>query len=148
MATPTPRKGTLYLVTYDRGTYPLTGEVKPYHWSYFLELDKTEPEVSGVYSQLRGMPGGFYYPGLEFQTNSQMQEAGYVKDKLEIGEVNETTTLKLSDTLAAVEIIKDESSKWNCQDWALAGFVGLKEAGGIVYDHLTPEIVKEWLRER
>jgi hypothetical protein len=62
------------------------------------------------------MPGGFYYLGPEFQTNSQMQEAGDVKDKLEIGEVDQTTTFKLSDTLAAVEIVKDESSKWNCQD--------------------------------
>ena len=50
------------------------------------------------------------------------------------------------------EILKEirtdtvESSGWNCQDWALDGFEELKKEG-LVYDYLTSESVKYWLKE-
>lgn len=58
-------KHTLSIVTYSRGVYPLTGLVKPRHWAYFFEIDFNRTDPVGVIFQLRGMPGGFHYPGPE-----------------------------------------------------------------------------------
>ena len=57
-------KYPLYLATYDRGKY-YTGLTKPYHWSYFIEVEVRGAEILGVAHQLRGMPGAFYYRGPE-----------------------------------------------------------------------------------
>ena len=146
-ATSNPIKHSLYILTYDRGTYSLTGKVKPYHWSYLIKRGNEGNEQSSSYFQLRGMPGGFYYPGPEHLSDVVMQQAGDVKDKLEVGEVNRADMDKMNDVLAGLEIVKDESSGWSCQDWALAGLAKLREEG-IVYEHMTVEVVRSWLKER
>jgi hypothetical protein len=53
-------KLTIYLITYDRGTYDLTGRTKPYHWSYFTQVEMKAGKNLGIAHQLRGMPGAFY----------------------------------------------------------------------------------------
>lgn len=57
-------KRTIYLATYYRGKYAVSGKTKPYHWLYFIPTPSTEGnEDLAITHQLRGMPGGFYYPG-------------------------------------------------------------------------------------
>jgi hypothetical protein len=80
-------KHALYLVTYSRGIHPITGQVKPHHWAYFLETHSSSPEAGGVIFQLRGMPGGFHYPGPEQMDVTQDGGPGELRDKLEVGEV-------------------------------------------------------------
>ncbi|CAG9994448.1 unnamed protein product [Clonostachys byssicola] len=124
-------KRTLYLVTYDRGTYPTTGKVKPYHWSYFIQTDLRGNKNLGIAHQLRGMPGGFYYPGPE---QLDLVKSGSPKEELEIGEVDDSNLKRVHEILSSVRIETSESSGWNCQDWSLAGFEMLKEEG-FVYKH-------------
>ncbi|EPS40936.1 hypothetical protein H072_5194 [Dactylellina haptotyla CBS 200.50] len=52
---------SLYLVTYTRGTDWQTHRTKAYHWAFLIEID--HPKC--IKHQLRGMPGGYYYPGPE-----------------------------------------------------------------------------------
>jgi hypothetical protein len=116
-------KHTGYLLTFDRGTHPLTGVVKPYHWMYFIETEVRDLTSRGYAFQLRGMPGGFYYPGPE--TLDPASELGEPKDRLEVGQVDDSDILDcIHEIMADVEIVKDEASSWNCQDWALAGLSG------------------------
>ncbi|KAI1167541.1 hypothetical protein F5B18DRAFT_444448 [Nemania serpens] len=136
-------KYTFYLVTYDRGTYSTTGKVKPYHWCYFIQTEINGRKNLGIAHQLRGMPGAFYYTGPEMV---DLNISGSPKEELEIGEVNESVLSKIHEILKEVRIDKVESSGWNCQDWTLDGFDKLK-AEGFVYDYLTPDAVKTWLRE-
>jgi len=112
-------KRTLYLVTYDRGTYDTTGKVKPYHWSYFIQLELEGGKNKGIAHQLRGYPGTFYYRGPE---SVDLMKSGSLKEELEIGEVKESKFNRVHDILKNIPIDKSESSGWNCQDWALAGF--------------------------
>jgi hypothetical protein len=58
-------KHTLYIVTYERGVYVASGKVKPYYWSYFIQIEAKQGQNFGIAHQLRGMPGNFYYKGPE-----------------------------------------------------------------------------------
>lgn len=136
-------KCTLYLVTYDRGTYSTTGKVKPYHWSYFIEVKIDGPKRLGIAHQLRGMPGAFYYRGPE---EVDLAKSGSLKEELEVGEVDESSFDKIHEILKDLEIDTSESSGWNCQNWALNGLEKLKEEG-FIYDHMTTDVVKNWLKE-
>ncbi|KAG7285051.1 hypothetical protein NEMBOFW57_009671 [Staphylotrichum longicolle] len=149
-------KHTFYLVTYDRGLHPLTHAPKTHHWAYFLELDAaTAPEPTGVIFQLRGMPGGFYYPGPEEDMGiSQIGAPGELRERLEIGEVDvkdqggiSGVVDKIDAVLKKVGVVKDEGAAWNCQDWAMGGLEGLKMLR-VVYESLNEEGIKGWLRER
>ncbi|OIW30776.1 hypothetical protein CONLIGDRAFT_679534 [Coniochaeta ligniaria NRRL 30616] len=136
-------KRTLYLVTYDRGTYDTTGKVKPHHWSFFIQKEVNGGKDMGIAHQLHGMPGAFYYTGPEVL---DLAESGPRKEELEIGEVDDSRLCRVHEILQQVRIDTVESSGWNCQDWALDGLERLKEEG-FVYDYLTQETVKHWLRE-
>ncbi|KAJ6444993.1 FAD binding domain protein [Purpureocillium lavendulum] len=125
---------TLYLVTYDRGKYPITQKVKPYHWAYFIELTVAAYENSGIAHQLRGMPGSFGYKGPE------------PVDLAKSGRMEASKMDQVHKILKTVRIDTVESSGWNCQDWALEGFDALR-AEGFVYDHMEADAVKTWLRE-
>ncbi len=146
-------KHTLYLITYSRGLHPLTGAVRAHHWAYFLETDPHHtPEPRGIIFQLRGMPGGFHFPGAERDMPvSQDGAPGELRDRLEVGEVDgggiEGVVGRMEDVLRGVEVVKDEGRAWNCQDWALAGLEGLKGLG-VVYAWLEGEGVRGWLKER
>jgi hypothetical protein len=146
-------KHALYLVTYSRGIHPITGQIKPHHWAYFLETNSSSPETGGVIFQLRGMPGGFHYPGPEQIDVTQDGGPGELRDKLEVGEVEvdgadvEGLVAKIHGVLEEVPVVKDESAAWNCQDWAVEGFMRLRGAG-VVYGYLEAEDVRGWLRER
>jgi hypothetical protein len=53
----------------------------------------------------------------------------------------------INAVLKEVEIVRDESAGWNCQDRTLEGFERLKGMG-IVYGHLKADGVRGWLKER
>lgn len=100
---PPPLTLSLSLITYDRGPHPLTNAPRPHHWAYYLDTTTTttthrrpgggtaagadSEEERGTIFQLRGMPGGFYYPGPEDAGMGQGGEVGGVVGKLEVGEV-------------------------------------------------------------
>lgn len=136
-------KHPLYVAAYDRGTHGLHNTIQPYHWSFFIQLRIEGTDNIGVAHQLRGMPGGFYYPGPE---DTDLWRSERPKHELEIGEVETSQLEEFHDILARVPIEKNESSRWNCQDWTLDGLISLKEAG-FVWDHITGEAMKNWLRE-
>ncbi|KAF1824366.1 uncharacterized protein K489DRAFT_378776 [Dissoconium aciculare CBS 342.82] len=141
----------IYLVTYDRGTYDLTGQTRPYHWSYFIQLpgSSTGQQRPGIAHQLRGMPGSFHYPGPEALDLSKTLPAP--NQELEIGEIDADELDRVHEILAMVSIDLGESTKWNCQNWSLEGLERMKrvEGGGIgVYSHLDAKIVRDWLKER
>lgn len=146
-------KHPFYIVTYSRGIHPLTGQVKPHHWAYFLETESGGTGSRGVIFQLRGMPGGFNYPGPENMGIAQDGGPREERDKLEVGEVDvhdtdiEGAVDRIHGVLKDVAVVKDESAAWNCQDWALEGFTRLRDAG-VVYGHLEAEGVRGWLKER
>jgi hypothetical protein len=99
------------------------------------------------------MPGGFHYPGPEQIDVTQDGGPGELRDKLEVGEVEvdgadvEGVVGKIHGVLEEVPVVKDESAAWNCQDWAVEGFAGLRRAG-VVYGYLEAEGVRGWLKER
>ena len=123
--------------------YSTTGKVKPYHWLYFIQTEAKVGKNLGIAHKLRGMPGAFYYKGPE---EVDLEKSGSRKEELEIGEVDMSKSDRAYEILKQLRIDTDESSGWNCQNWALEGFEKLK-AEGFVYDHLTREAVKNWLRE-
>jgi hypothetical protein len=113
----------------------------PYHWSYFI---KTAPDESrGIAHQLRGMPGGFHYPGPE---GLDLTTSEPPRDILELGEIDESKLDRIHGILKDLRIETSESSGWNCQNWALSGLDRLRTEG-FVYDHFTQEAVKSWLKE-
>ncbi|KAH6623174.1 hypothetical protein F5144DRAFT_632562 [Chaetomium tenue] len=142
---------SLSLITYDRGPHPLTNTPRPHHWAYFLDTGTER----GTIFQLRGMPGGFYYPGPEDLDMAQGGEVGGVVGKLEVGELKmevegdgvEGVVEVIHGVLKGVPVVVDESAEWNCQDWALEGLEGLKGVG-VVHEELGRERVKAWLKER
>jgi hypothetical protein len=89
------------------------------------------------------MPRGFYYKGPK---NVDLAASGSLKEELEIGEVDESQMNKIHDILKNIRIETNESAQWNCQNWALDGFDKLKEQG-CVYDYLTQDAIKNWLKE-
>jgi hypothetical protein len=137
-------KLTIYLVTYDCGQHGLTGATQPCHWSYFTQTDiKKSGESSGIAHQLHGMPGSFNYQGPEEVPN--LAKSGPLNGELEIGEIDADRLDRVHDILSKVSIDLDESTRWNCQNWALVGFEGLKKEG-FVYEHLDAIAVNNWLR--
>ena len=134
---------TLYLVTYNRGTYLNTGTPKPYHWSFFIQKELKDSTNLGIAHQLRGMPGGYYYKGPE---DVDLYKSGSRKEEFEIGEVPAAKLDMVHRLLKECRIDTVESSGWNCQDWALEGLEKLR-AEGFVEETYTNEAVKNWLRE-
>jgi hypothetical protein len=135
---------TLYLVTYDRGTYLNTGKQKPYHWSFFVQKEINSTMNLGIAHQLRGMPGAFYYKGPE---EVDINKSGSLKEQLQIGEVDAAKLDLVHQRLKECRIDDVESSGWNCQDWALEGLEKLG-AEGFVDGTYTREVVKNWLKEK
>lgn len=97
----------------------------------------------GIEHQLRGMPGSFYYQGPE---DVDLSKADNLKNELEIGEVDGSRLDRVHEILKGVRIDKVESSGWNCQSWALDGLADFKKEG-FVYDYLTEDGLKHWLKE-
>ena len=137
-------KHTLYIITYDRGKYPLSGKTKPYHWSYFIQIQVTNNTNTGIQHQLHGMPGSFHYDGPEDVDLKKWEVAP--KEEVEIGEVDSLKLDKVHEILKSVSIDTVESCGWNCQDWSLDGFEKLQKEG-FVYDYLTKDGLRNWLRE-
>lgn len=137
-------KYTLYIATYDRGQYPITGKTKPYHWLYFIQTEAQNGKRQGVVHQLRGMPGGFYYPGPE--EVEDLTDFGASREILEVGEVDTMLMHRFHEIMRDVPINKVEHSGWNCQNWTLEGFENLRE-DGFVYGYLTVEALRTWLKE-
>ncbi|KAB5536542.1 hypothetical protein GE09DRAFT_1226600 [Coniochaeta sp. 2T2.1] len=108
--------------------------------SHFAVLSKGN---LGIAHQLRGMPGAFYYEGPE---EVDLGKSGSLKEELELGEVNDSKLGRVHEILSQVRIDTVESSRWNCQDWALDGLERLKEEG-FIYEDPTREAVKNWLKE-
>lgn len=135
-------KYTLYIFTYDRERYH-TGEVKPYHWSFFIEKESVGSSRLGIEHQLRGMPGSFYYPGPE---NVELEKLQPRKNELDVGQLDSSELAEIHDILKLIRIDKVESSGWNCQDWTLDAMAKLQERG-VVYDYITKEQVRNWLKE-
>jgi hypothetical protein len=134
---------TLYLITYDRGTYLKTGTPKPYHWSFFIQRELKGTTNLGIEYQLRGMPGAFYYPGPE---DVNLTKSASVKEELQIGEVVAAKLDLVHQRLKECRIETVESSGWNCQDWTLEGLEKLR-AEGFVDATYTEGVVRNWLRE-
>jgi hypothetical protein len=97
----------------------------------------------GIAHQLRGMPGAFYYRGPE---EVDLNKSGSLKEELQIGEVDATKLDLVHQRLKECRIDTEESSGWNCQDWALEGLEKLR-AEGFVDVTYTKEVVKNWLKE-
>jgi hypothetical protein len=144
MTTFTMTKLTIYIVTYGRGTYDLSGTVKPYHWSYFVQRETKAGERLGIAHQLHGMPGSFNYQGPE---EINLAQSGPLNGELEVGEIDADNIDRMHEILSKVNIDLDESTKWNCQDWALAGFEEMKR-NGLLYSDLDASTVRNWLKER
>jgi hypothetical protein len=85
-------------------------------------------------------------PKSSFNNGKADPLSGSRKEELEIGEVDDSNLDKIHEILKDLRIDLVESSGWNCQNWALDGFEKLKEEG-FVYDYLTQEAVKNWLKE-
>lgn len=133
----------LSIVTYDRGErWDEPSKKKPYHWAFFLQTTSA-PGVGNAY-QLRGMPGAFYYPGEE--SGVDLSKSAPKNGELEIGSVSQEDLGKFKAILEAVAVVKDESSKWNCQSWCIAALDKLREAGFISDDH-SNNVIQYWLRE-
>ena len=79
-------KRPLYLVTETRGHYAVSGKVKPYHWSFFIQVG--QDQTIGTAHQLHGMPGAFYYNGAE-EVDLKTYETR--KEQLEIGEIDKSS---------------------------------------------------------
>jgi len=136
-------KYVFYIVTYDRGVYATTGKVKPYHWSYFVQIEASQGRNLGIAHQLRGMPGNFYYKGPE---QVDLNKSGSRKEELEVGEVEESKLDRIHEILKEILIDGSESSGWNCQNWALDGLEKLREEG-FIYSYLTKDALENWLKE-
>jgi hypothetical protein len=137
-------KHTLYLITYDRGLHPVTNKCMPYHWLYFVQTGANN-EAIGIAHQLRGMPGGFYYPGPE-DMNPLEPSSIAPKEQLEVGELDDSNLVETNQIFKEIWIDTSESSGWNCQNWSLDGFDRLKD-GGFTHEYLTQEAVRYWLKE-
>ncbi|KAI3390850.1 hypothetical protein diail_8540 [Diaporthe ilicicola] len=103
------------------------GKQKPFHWSFFEGTAPSRRQIDpGVAFQLRGLPGGFYYQGPE---TVDMGKSSSKKEILEIGDLEggdiEQVKKHIDAILKMVHIEKNESSRWNCQNWALDGFTSL-----------------------
>lgn len=136
-------KYALYLVTYERGEY-YTGQIKPHHWAFFIQKRVVGSEVLGIAHQLHGMPGNFHYDGPE---NIDLTQSRPILEKLEIGEVDESKMDRVHEILKDIPIDQVESSRWHCQNWSLEGLERLIDEG-IIYEHMTKDTVKNWLKEK
>jgi hypothetical protein len=136
-------KHNLCVATYERGTYAATGKIKPYHWSYFIQSKAEQGQRPGIMHQLRGMPGNFYYNGVE---QVDFDKSDPRKEEVEVGEVEDSKLDRIHEILKEIRIEYCESSGWNCQDWMLDGLEKLKEEG-FIHDYLTKDALKHWLKE-
>ena len=137
-------KYALYITTYDRGTYH-TGHTKPYHWAFRILRSVPGSGHFDFVHQLRGMPGNFHYVGPE--KVEVLAEFGTPKQTLEVGELDESNMVRVHGILKALCIDQAESSRWNCQNWILEGLERLMREG-FVYDYMTKDAVKNWLKEQ
>ncbi|KAH7139218.1 hypothetical protein B0J11DRAFT_575136 [Dendryphion nanum] len=149
-------KYTLYLITYDRGRYPITNEIKPYHWLFFIQTSSSGSQTLGIAHHLRGMPGAFHYSGPETldldQSSTSLAEAADLvrcvppKEKLEIGEVEEEKMDRVREVFEEVGIVRTEYRGWNCQNWGMEALERLR-GEACVYEWITGEGVRRWLKE-
>lgn len=100
-------KFTIYIIIYDRGTNWKTGEVKPFHWAIFIQTNASGGKKEGIAHQLRGMIGGYYYPGPEIV---DLNKSARKKQEFEVGEVDEAKLNEIRECLTEVHIEKNESS--------------------------------------
>lgn len=140
----------IYFVTYNRSYYtagPRAGKQKPFHWAFFIPTGRKEGRNPGIAFQLRGMPGAFRYVGPEMIDD--LDKSSTKEAELQIGEIKmqdfEKAKNAVHDVLKTVGIKQDESSHWNCQNWALMGSKKLEEAK-VLDAWNTPEGIKTWLR--
>lgn len=140
----------IYLVTCNRSFYtvgPKAGKQMPFHWAFFIPTGRSGGKNPGIVFQLRGMPGGFYYKGPEMIDD--LDKSSAKEAELQLGEITtqdfEKAKKAVDDVLKTVGIKKDESSHWNCQNWALMGSKKLAEAK-VLDAWNTPEAIKAWLR--
>lgn len=134
---------SLYLVTYSRGRHGLTNAVQPYHWLFFIQAKIVGGKKIGITHQLRGMPGGFYYPGPE---EIDFDASQIKREEVEIGQVPVDKLDKVHELLKEIRIEKSETLRWNCQDWSLAGLDKLR-AEGFVDETYTNDVIRHWLKE-
>lgn len=140
----------IYFVTYNRSFYtagPKAGKQKPFHWPFFIPTGRKLGRNPGIAFQLRGMPGDFYYGGPEMIDD--LDKSSSKEAELQIGEITtqdvEKAKKAVDNVLKRVGIKQDESSHWNCQNWALMGSKKLEEAK-VLDPWNTPEGIKAWLR--
>ncbi|KAF3938044.1 hypothetical protein ABW19_dt0201473 [Dactylella cylindrospora] len=163
----------LYIVTYDRGTHWRTGRPKAYHWAFLIEFSSTR----GIKHQLRGMPGGYYYPGPEDASPEKGQPgktistvstadahndvdidgalAHRVVEKLGIGSVStdDPNMLEQFESVSKAAYIETEEDKggegkWNCQDWCLGVLEGLQSTSVVNDVWYSGTEIWQWLREK
>ncbi|KAF2223511.1 hypothetical protein BDZ85DRAFT_110478 [Elsinoe ampelina] len=133
---------TLKLAAYHRGM-DVYERVRQYHWSFFI-VTSIEAHTYGIAHQLRGMPGAFFYRGPE--PGVALDKSSMLKHELDVGEIEASKIDRVHEILSTVSIDQVESSGWNCQNWAIDGFLKLQQEG-LAYDHLTVEQIKNWFRE-
>jgi hypothetical protein len=121
----------------------LNNKIPSFFQQFFIHTgDKHDPQSPGIAHQLRGMPGGFYYRGPEA---ASLKRSTALKETLEIGQVPNNKLDRITELFRSVEIVKDETSTWNCQDWSLDALMTL-QAEGFVDEQYSQEAVKNWLR--
>ncbi|KAI0071751.1 hypothetical protein K474DRAFT_1630077 [Panus rudis PR-1116 ss-1] len=133
----------LYIVAYDRGKDWRDGRTKPYHWSFFIETETFSLTV-GIAHQLRGMPGGFYYKGAERADLREPEQP--IKTTVQIGQIPKSEVDEVEPLLKTVPIDLDETTSWNCQNWA-GSALALMEKRGWITEGNTFAALKEWLKE-
>ncbi|EIN09634.1 hypothetical protein PUNSTDRAFT_133412 [Punctularia strigosozonata HHB-11173 SS5] len=125
----------LSIVAYKRGTQ--NDEIRPYHWQFHLATG----DIRGVFHQLYGEPGNFWYEGAEkmilFET-----EGG----KVTIGAVPADALDELERILEQIPVVLDKNVKWNCQSWCLDALEPLRAKGWIA-DGITETTIREALPE-
>jgi hypothetical protein len=75
-----------------------------------------------------------------------LASTGPLNGEPEIGEVDADRADRIQEILSKVSIDLDESTSWNCQNWALEGLGGLKREG-FVYEDLDAGVIRNWLKE-
>lgn len=163
---PPPLTLSLCLITYDRGPHPLTNAPRPHHWAYYLDTTTTthrrpgggtaagadSEQERGTIFQLRGMPGGFYYPGPEDAGMGQGGEVGGVVGKLEVGEVRvgEVGVGGLEGVVDEGGVVDGEGGKEADAD-AVLGVVqmidGVLREVGVVVDESAAWNCQDWALE-
>ncbi|KAL9051938.1 MAG: hypothetical protein Q9162_005722 [Coniocarpon cinnabarinum] len=139
-------KHPLLLVAYDRGHFQ--GQRRADHWAFLIAQDLSWSHDMGVIFQLRGKPGAFHYDDKE--RDMDLTKSGTEKIMLSIGEVRagEATSDRIHKALTNVQIVQNEDSKWNCQDWAASCLEPLRSVEGVeLWDGVSKEAIEKLVDE-